>query len=188
MTPRAQFQDDGADEMDPILNATRGERRASGNAIAQRRRQRPALFWLRSIVLPLWIMLSATGCASPVLVDWSTETEMNTAGFNLYRGESPDGPFEVKVNEKLIPAAPDPMTGGKYHYSDNSAQAGKTYYYQLQEVEKTGGVNKYGPIAVRAGGFDWRLAVVLGVLAVGVVALWIFGGKRLKPAPPPEQP
>ena len=174
--------------MNRSTNATGGACRTASGATTERRQGRTALSSLLRIVLPLWIILSAAGCMAPVQVDWSTETEMNTAGFNLYRGESPGGPFEVKVNDKLIPAAPDPMTGGKYHYSDGSAQAGKTYYYQLQEIEKTGGVNKYGPIAVRAGGFDWRLGLVLVVLAAGVVALWIFGGRRAKAIPPPEQP
>ena len=118
------------------------------------------------------------GCAAPVVVEWSTETELNTAGFNLYRGTAEAGPFDVRVNEQLIPASPDPLTGGKYSYVDRTARAGAMYYYQLQEVERTGVVNKHGPIAVRAGGFDWRLAAVLGVLAIGVLFLWIKGGRQ----------
>ena len=59
---------------------------------------------LRLIVL-LVILFALSGCAAPVRVEWITETEMNTAGFNLYRGESADGPFDVKVNAQLIPPA-----------------------------------------------------------------------------------
>jgi hypothetical protein len=105
---------------------------------------------------------------------------MNTAGFNLYRSTSPEGPFDVKVNEQLIPASPDPVTGGKYSFVDRTARPGVMYYYRLQEVEKTGTVNQYGPIAVRASGFDWRLGVVLGGLAAVVLALWIVGGWKSK--------
>ncbi len=124
------------------------------------------------------VAFTLAGCTAPVVVEWSTETEMNTAGFNLYRGAAEAGPFDVKVNEQLIPAAPDPMTGGKYSFVDRTARPGVTYYYQLQEVERTGAVNKHGPIAVRAGGFDWRLAAVLGALAAGVLFLWIKGGRQ----------
>ena len=56
------------------------------------------------VLVILFVSLAASGCAAPVRVEWSTETEMNTAGFNLYRGESADGPFDVKVNDQLIPS------------------------------------------------------------------------------------
>ena len=111
-------------------------------------------------------------------VEWSTETEMNTAGFNLYRGESEDGPFGVKVNDQLIPPAADPITGGSYQYIDKTAQPGVTYYYKLEEVEKNGGANSYGPISVRAGGLEWWHVLVLVGLAAVAVALWLLGGRR----------
>jgi len=139
---------------------------------------------LRYIVLGLLTALILTGCSAPVRIEWRTETEMNTAGFNLYRGESPDGPFDVKVNDQLIPPAADPLTGKSYVFIDRTAQAGVMYYYQLQEVEKNGRVNTYGPISVRAGAFTGWHALVLTLLAVGVVALWIFGRKEaLRPRP-----
>ncbi len=135
---------------------------------------------------PVWLLLliaacCAAGCSAPglagVRVEWSTESEMNTAGFNLYRGESPDGPFTVRVNEQLIPASPDPLAGGRYRFVDRTARPGVTYYYQLEEVERDGAVNRYGPIRVRAGGFDWRHGIVLSALGVIVLALWVWGGR-----------
>jgi hypothetical protein len=146
---------------------------------------------LRAAVGLGFLLFSIIGCAAPVRVEWSTETEMNTAGFNIYRGESPDGPFDVKINDQIIAASPDPMTGGKYAYVDNTAQIGKLYYYQLEEVEKTGTVNKVGITQARAGGFDWRLGIVLGGLAVAVLLAWVLGGKRVAPphaADSPEKP
>ena len=122
--------------------------------------------------------LVASGCTAPVRVEWTTETEMNTAGFNLYRGESADGPFDVKVNDQLIPPAADPLTGGKYQYVDKTAKAGVTYYYRLEEVERNGGTNDFGPISVRAGGLEWWHLLVLVGLAAVVVALWLLGGRK----------
>ena len=132
---------------------------------------------LRLVTL-LVILFALSGCAAPVRVEWSTETEMNTAGFNLYRGESVDGPFDVKVNEQLIPPAADPLTGGKYQYVDKTAKAGITYYYRLEEVERNGGTNDFGPISVRAGGLEWWHLLVLVGLAAVVVALWLLGGRK----------
>ena len=129
-------------------------------------------------LVSLFLSLAASGCAAPVRVEWSTETEMNTAGFNLYRGESADGPFDIKVNDQLIPPAADPLTGGKYQYVDKTARAGATYYYQLEEVERNGSANTFGPISVRAGGLTWWHALVLVGLAAIAVALWLVGGRK----------
>ena len=144
----------------------------------------------RIVVLAVCTVLLAA-CNAPVRVTWKTETEMNTAGFNLYRGTSPEGPFDTKVNAELIPPSSDPLTGKEYAYVDTSAQAGVTYYYQLQEVERNGAVNRFGPISVRAGGLQWPHgvlaggllwlnAVVLGGLATIVLLIWLFGGRLLE--------
>jgi len=143
----------------------------------------PAPAARRATVLVVALLVAAVvlgGCAAPVRVTWKTETEMNTAGFNLYRGLSPDGPFDIKVNDALIPPAADPLTGGEYSYIDRTAQAGVTYYYELQEVEQSGAINKFGPINVTAGGLDWRHGLVLGGLALLVLVLWWRGGRQLQ--------
>ena len=132
----------------------------------------------RSALALILLLLLGASCVAPVRVDWSTETEINTAGFNIYRGESPDGPFDVKVNQQLIPASPDPMTGGKYSYVDNAAQLGKLYYYQLEEVERNGAQTKLGVTPARAGGINWLMLLVLGGLAIAVLIVWIVGGRR----------
>lgn len=124
------------------------------------------------------VLVALAGCAAPVRVEWKTETEMNTAGFNLYRGESPDGPFDVKVNAELIPPADDPLTGKAYMYVDETALPGVTYYYQLQEVEKDGRTNSYGPIHVSTGGLRWRHAAALIALAGLVLLIWLRGSKE----------
>ena len=136
---------------------------------------------LRWVVLITWLSCLApmmAACSTPIRVEWSTETEMNTAGFNVYRGESPDGPFDIKVNAELIPASPDPLSGGKYSLIDPTARSGVTYYYQLEEVEKTGQVSSHGPIQARAASFTWQQALILGALALVVLGLWIWGGRR----------
>ena len=47
----------------------------------------------------------------PIIVRWSTESEVNTAGFNVYRSGSENGPW-AKLNTQLIPGSPDPLRGG----------------------------------------------------------------------------
>jgi hypothetical protein len=73
----------------------------------------------------------------PIFIRWSTETEVNTAGFNVYRAPSEDGPWE-KINQRLIPGSPDPLRGGSYVFTDTNVIAGVAYWYELEEVELGG--------------------------------------------------
>ena len=94
----------------------------------------------------LWLALSAVllgyGLLSGprLVVRWSTETEVETAGFNLYRADLPDGPGE-QLNSQLIAAAGDPVVGADYSFVDTGIDSGRRYYYQLEEVELDGETN-----------------------------------------------
>lgn len=133
----------------------------------------------------LALSLAACGPAQTgVVVEWTTANEVSTAGFNLYRGESPDGPF-LKVNDNLIPAAADPLTGGQYRYEDTAVQAGRTYYYQLEDVEYSGASTRHGPIESTAPGLNPSLALGLG-LALVALALFVVVGASARPAGRPR--
>lgn len=132
---------------------------------------------------PWWALLLLTAlltaCTAPVRVEWSTEVEMNTAGFDLYRSDSPDGPFDYKVNDAPIPASPDPLAGGQYSYVDRTTKAGRTYYYQLHEIELGGHVNIYGPIEARATLVDPLWVALAGAVALATVLVgWRVGRRR----------
>jgi hypothetical protein len=113
-----------------------------------------------------------TSTASTVKVEWTTATELNTAGFNLYRSENRDGPFD-RVNPQLIPHAPDPLVGGSYIYTDTTVVAERTYYYQLEDVDFNASSTRHGPIEVKAergGTLELFAAVFCLILAaLGVV-------------------
>jgi hypothetical protein len=96
--------------------------------------------WFAVLLLALSAGL-LTGCncdSQSVTIRWVTESEFNTAGFNLYRSEAESGPFDTKVNDRLIPAKGDPAVGGEYVYTDTQVLAGRSYFYQLEEVERNG--------------------------------------------------
>ncbi len=116
------------------------------------------------------MVITATG-SSTVTVEWSTASELNTAGFNLYRGETQDGPF-TRINPELIPASPDPLIGGSYIFTDTAVIAGRTYYYQLEDVETSGAAAVQGVVEVTAdGGLDPALIIALavgGVILLGI--------------------
>jgi hypothetical protein len=132
----------------------------------------------------IWPLMAAaqepTPPASVVIVEWTTESEVDTAGFNIYRSESAEGPY-IKINPELIPSSPDPILGGKYVYTDTNVVAGRTYYYKLEDVELGGTTTMHGPIEVVAEASSpsafanlaalWPLAVLVAVLALGGVIL-----------------
>jgi hypothetical protein len=118
-----------------------------------------------------WSLAACGPAQASVVIEWATANEVNTAGFNLYRGDSPAGPFTL-VNSSLIPASSDPLTGGQYRYEDTSVQAGRTYYYQLEDVEYSGATTRHGPIRAAAPGLSPALAIGL---ALGLAALAVLG-------------
>ena len=88
----------------------------------------------------LWLLLAAAVIMTQLArvpdieISWVTKTEYQTAGFNLYRGTSPDGEF-AQINDRLIPSQGNPATGASYTYHDRAIETGRTYYYRLEEVE-----------------------------------------------------
>lgn len=100
---------------------------------------------LAATMLSAALLLMLTGAASafqerpgqPIIIRWSTETEVDTAGFNVYRAEGEEGPWS-KINPRLIPGSPDPIRGGSYVFTDTQVLAGVTYWYELEEVELGG--------------------------------------------------
>lgn len=81
-----------------------------------------------------------------VIIEWSTSSELDTAGYNLYR-RSEDLSDLKKVNLELIPASDDPLLGGDYAFEDKNVEYGTEYQYELEEVEFDGGSSRFGPIS-----------------------------------------
>ena len=109
-----------------------------------------------------------------VTVTWETASEVDAAGFHLYRSPSPGGPFEPATS-KLIPAKGDPLTGASYTYEDKAVRWGTRYYYQLEEVTLNGSTTRYPEtVQSRAGlGWGWVLAIGLGMAVMSLlVNLW----------------
>lgn len=110
-----------------------------------------------------------------VVVEWSTASELDTVGFYIYRSDRPQGPF-TRMNASLIPASPDPLTGGSYRYEDHSVVPGRTYYYQLEDADNQGTSTRHGPIEVTAEGAGW----VEAVLALGLAGMAGWGFYTLR--------
>jgi hypothetical protein len=121
----------------------------------------------------LGVALVYFGLPSRIVVTWETVSEVDTAGFALYRGESPDGPF-LPITETPISAKGDPLVGASYQYEDRGLVWGRRYFYRLEEVERSGSRNPSSEVIEGRAGAGWPWALAAGGLlaALGVVVAW----------------
>ncbi len=111
----------------------------------------------------------ATSTSAVITVDWTTASELNTAGFNLYRSEAQAGAY-TRLNTDLIPGSTDPLTGGAYTFTDTTAIAGHTYYYQLEDIEASGTSTRHDPYEVTANAnLGASLYVAIGMVCVAII-------------------
>ncbi len=68
-----------------------------------------------------------------VVLTWTTESEVDNAGFNLRRSEKRDSGFTL-LNPALIAGAGTTGERQTYTFTDTSAKPGIEYYYQIEEV------------------------------------------------------
>jgi hypothetical protein len=111
--------------------------------------------------------------ASPpeIQIQWVTATEYNTAGFNLYRSETPDGEYR-QINDMLIPSSDDPALGGHYLYLDREVTRGKSYYYVLEDVEYDNIRERHPPITGQAAAVEgWSILLAAFSGLVGLILL-----------------
>ena len=71
------------------------------------------------------------------VLTWTTESELENAGFNILRSESLQGPF-VKVNARLIQGAGTTSERHEYIQQDRSAKSDVAYYYRIEDVSFSG--------------------------------------------------
>ena len=107
-----------------------------------------------------------------VIVEWSTASELNTAGFNLFRSERPDGEY-IRVNHFIIPASGDSFTGSDYSFEDRGLINGQRYYYLLEDIDQNGKAQRNGPIEVLAGN-SCELELAMSGLAFTIAVTGLY--------------
>ncbi len=94
--------------------------------------------------------LTAERLSGQVVVKWSTATELNNIGFNVYRSTTAGQRRDTKVNASLIPSqCLGCITGANYSLNDPGVGAAQTYY-TLESVDTSNGTQLYGPAAASA--------------------------------------
>jgi hypothetical protein len=135
---------------------------------------------------PLAVTLAsfdAQGQADRVVVAWETVSEIDNAGFTLYRGLQADGSDRALLTY-VASQAPGSTQGAAYTYEDAAVEVGQTYWYWLEDVDLAGATTLHGPVsatvqmptAVALAGFEAAaggtasfagLALAAGLAAAG---------------------
>ncbi len=72
-----------------------------------------------------------------VTIRWTTESELDNAGFNILRSETRDGEY-TQINAELIEGAGTTGERNTYKWVDQTAKPGVVYYYQIEDVSFAG--------------------------------------------------
>ena len=81
-------------------------------------------------------------------LNWVTETEIDTSGFNILRADKKKGVYE-QINEALIPSEGSTTQGASYEFVDNDVRNGKKYFYKLEDIDSNGTSTLHGPVKVK---------------------------------------
>ena len=72
-----------------------------------------------------------------IVINWTTESELNNAGFNIYRSTSRTRNFR-RINTKLIAGAGTTGQKSTYQFIDTTAKPNVSYYYRIEDVDFAG--------------------------------------------------
>ncbi len=72
-----------------------------------------------------------------IILKWTTESEVDNAGFYIYRSETKDGEFKV-INPAIIQGAGTTGERNEYTWTDTTAKSNTVYYYQIEDVSHAG--------------------------------------------------
>ena len=99
-----------------------------------------------------------------IVIQWTTQSEVDNAGFNILRSQTKTGAFKV-VNAQLIPGAGTKAESTTYTWTDATAKPNVVYYYRIEDVSLAG--ERQTLATVRLRGFisaKGKLATQWGVL------------------------
>jgi hypothetical protein len=81
-----------------------------------------------------------------VELEWVTESEIDNAGFNVYRAEAENRDY-IQINDALIIANGSASQGAAYEFVDSNVRNRKTYYYKLQDIDLNSATAMHGPVS-----------------------------------------
>jgi hypothetical protein len=78
-------------------------------------------------------------------IKWSTASEVENFGYDVFRGDKEEGPF-TRLNAKTIAGAGTVDEPRQYQYVDATIEAGKAYWYYVESISLSGVREKFTPV------------------------------------------
>ncbi|MEO8274988.1 MAG: hypothetical protein ABI639_02145 [Thermoanaerobaculia bacterium] len=78
-------------------------------------------------------------------IRWSTASEVDSFGFDVFRGEAEAGPF-VRLNAKPIAGAGTSDESHSYAFVDDTIDPAKEYFYYVESISLSGDREKFTPV------------------------------------------
>ena len=100
---------------------------------------------------PLPVTLShfrAEHTEAGVVLKWVTQSEIDNAGFYIYRSETRDGAFKV-VTPTMIQGAGTTSERTEYTWTDTTATPNVAYYYQIEDISHAGVRKRLATVRLR---------------------------------------
>ncbi len=91
---------------------------------------------------------SAEHTDAGIILKWTTESEVDNAGFYIYRSKTKDGEFKV-VNTELIQGAGTTGERNEYTWTDTTAKPHTFYYYRIEDVSYAGEQEQLATVRLR---------------------------------------
>lgn len=76
---------------------------------------------------------------------WSTATEVDNFGFDIFRADKEEGPFK-QINEDPVMGAGTTDVPTKYTYEDATIDPKRTYYYYVESISMGGVRERFTPV------------------------------------------
>lgn len=83
-----------------------------------------------------------------VVIKWTTESEVDNAGFYIHRSETKDGEFAV-VNPTIIQGAGTTGERNEYTWTDTTTKPNTVYYYRIEDVSHAGEREQLATVRLR---------------------------------------
>ncbi len=97
------------------------------------------------------VYFKAQGYGGAVHISWETASEIDTAGFHIWRSwkRNPAESDYVRITGQLIPAEGNASYGATYDFIDWAVVRGHPYTYRLEDISYSGESTFHEPVLIR---------------------------------------
>ncbi|MEO0436664.1 MAG: hypothetical protein AAF098_07130 [Pseudomonadota bacterium] len=103
------------------------------------------LLGVAALLLALVLLMVFARNVPPNTIRWETQSEVDTFGYDIYRGTHEQGPFE-RINPASVPASGTTDLPQRYKYIDTTVEWNVKYWYYIETITLTGKRERLTPV------------------------------------------